>query len=209
MTKEEVLERTNNYCNERSYDNQTLTDDFKDKFAEFFAKRHEAAGIDDDGILEEIKFNLDTAKSAAAKGITLKQTSFESRETDYKKQIEELNEKLGRKTPPPPPSISKELQDKLDELERFKNEQRMSELYGDILSKAKESVREDLHRSLEKYAKDFPVKMEETSEAQAKTLVARFQEIFKDTIGNIKPMAPQVNEKQEDEWLNSLPKVKM
>lgn len=209
MTKEEVLERTNNYCNERSYDKETLTDDFKDKFAEFFAKRHEAAGIDDDGILDEIKFNLDTAKSAAAKGITLKQTGFESRENDLKKQIDELNKKLEGKTPPPPQQISKELQDKLDELERFKNEQRMSELYSEILSKAKENVREDLHKSLEKYAKDFPVKMEDTSDAQAKVLVARFQEIFKDTIGNIKPLSPQVNEKQEDEWLGSLPKVKM
>lgn len=208
MTKEEVLERTNNYCNERSYDKETLTDDFKDKFAEFFAKRHEAAGIDDDGILDEIKFNLDTAKSAAAKGITLKQAGFESRETDLKKQIDELNKRL-EGTPPPPPQISKELQDKLDELERFKNEQRMSELYSEILSKAKENVREDLHKSLEKYAKDFPVKMEDTSDAQAKVLVARFQEIFKDTIGNIKPLSPQVNEKQEDEWLGSLPKVKM
>jgi hypothetical protein len=209
MTKEEVLERTNNYCNERSYDKETLTDDFKDKFAEFFAKRHEAAGIDDDGILDEIKFNLDTAKSAAAKGITLKQTGFESRENDLKKQIDELNKRLEGNTPPPPPQISKELQDKLDELERFKNEQRMSELYSEILSKAKENVREDLHKSLEKYAKDFPVKMEDTSDAQAKVLVARFQEIFKDTIGNIKPLSPQVNEKQEDEWLGSLPKVKM
>lgn len=209
MTKEEVLERTNNYCNERSYDKETLTDEFKNKFADFFAKRHEAANIDDEGILDEIKFNIDTAKSAASKGITLKQASFESKESDYKRQIEELK-KLGNQTPPAQePIISKELQDKLDELERFKDEQRRVEMYNSILAKAKENVREDLHKSLENYAKDFSVKLEETSEAQAAKLVARFQEIFKDSIGNIKPLTPQVNEKREDEILSSIPKVKI
>ena len=38
MTKEEVLQRANDYCNERSYDESTLTPEFKDKFADFFAK---------------------------------------------------------------------------------------------------------------------------------------------------------------------------
>ena len=66
MTKEEVLQRANDYCNERSYDGETLTDEFKDKFADFFVKRHPDAGIEDEGIEDEIKFNLDTARSAAA-----------------------------------------------------------------------------------------------------------------------------------------------
>ena len=97
MTKEEVLQRANDYCSERSYDSETLTDDFKDKFAEFFAKRHEAAGIGDDGILDEIKFNLDTARSAATKGLAAKQRMFESKESDYRNQIDELNKKIANK----------------------------------------------------------------------------------------------------------------
>ena len=69
MTKEEVLQRANDYCNERSYDGETLTDEFKEKYADFLVKRHPDAGIDDDGIDDEIKFNLDTARSAAVKGL--------------------------------------------------------------------------------------------------------------------------------------------
>lgn len=38
MTKEDVLQKVNDYCNEKSYTNETLTDDFKDKFSDFFAK---------------------------------------------------------------------------------------------------------------------------------------------------------------------------
>ena len=94
MTKEEVLQRANDYCSERSYDSETLTDEFKDKFADFFAKRHESAGIDDDGIMDEIKFNLDTARSAASRGIALKQTSFSTKESELNKQIEELKKKI-------------------------------------------------------------------------------------------------------------------
>ena len=40
MTKEEVLQKVNDYCNEKSYTNATLTDGFKDKFSEHFAKRY-------------------------------------------------------------------------------------------------------------------------------------------------------------------------
>ena len=53
MTKEEVLQRANEYCNERSYDGETLTDDFKDKFADFFVKRHPDASIDDEIDIEQ------------------------------------------------------------------------------------------------------------------------------------------------------------
>ena len=40
MTKEEALQKVNDYCNEKSYTAATLTDGFKDKFAEHFTKRY-------------------------------------------------------------------------------------------------------------------------------------------------------------------------
>ena len=33
MTKEEVLQKANDYCTEKAYTSETLTDDFKDKFS--------------------------------------------------------------------------------------------------------------------------------------------------------------------------------
>lgn len=213
MTKEEILQKVNDYCTEKQYTNETLTDDFKDKFAGFFLDKYKESesGLDDEKVLADLKFNLNTAFSATSKGVTSKQQAFSAKEAEYKRQIEELNKKLGSIAQPDgvEQSISKELQEKLDELERFKDEQRKSDMYKSILAKAKESVREDLHKSLENYAKDFSVKLEETSDVQAVKLVSRFQEIFKDSIGNVKPLTPQVNEKRDEELLSSIPKVKI
>ena len=206
MTKEEVLQRANTYCSERSYDAETLTDDFKDKFAEFFAKRHESQGIDDEGIMDEIKFNLDTAKSAAAKGITLKQRSFSSKESELQNQIEELKKKIPN-VQQQQFELPEDVKNQLKELENFKNEQKRNEKRNEVLELAKKGVRQDLHGSFENYAKDFAVTLEETSEEQAKRLTSRFQEIFKDSLGDIKPLAPRQTQKNEDEFLDSLPKV--
>jgi hypothetical protein len=111
MTKEEVLQRANDYCNERSYDGETLTDEFKEKFADFFVKRHPEASIDDEGIDDEIKFNLDTARSAAVKGLAKKQTNFDSEKSELTRQIEELTRKLAKKPKEKEVEIPKELQD--------------------------------------------------------------------------------------------------
>jgi len=211
MTKEEVLQRANDYCNERSYDGETLTDEFKDKFADFFVKRHPDASIDDDGIDDEIKFNLDTARSAAVKGLAKKQTSYESEKSELTRQIEELNKKLAKKPKEVEKKVEipKELQDKLDELEKFKDAQRKQEKYKSVLALAKKGIREDLHKSFENYATDFAVNLDETDEEQAKRLTTRFQDIFRDSIGDIKPLAPKQTQKQEQEFLDSLPKVKV
>lgn len=212
MTKEEVLQRANDYCNERSYDSETLTDDFKDKFAEFFAKRHEAAGIDDDGILDEIKFNLDTARSASTKGRAAQQKSFETKENGYKSQIEELNKKIAKpqqQHEQPRFELPEDVKTQLEELQKFKNEEAKKTKFNEIVEMAKKDIRQDLHSSFDTYAKDYEAKLDVTSEEQAKKLTARFQAIFKDSIGDIKPLAPKQVQKQEDEFLDSLPKVKV
>jgi hypothetical protein len=122
MTKEECLQRVNDYCNERSYDESTLTTDFKDKFADFFSKKYPDTAIDDESALADLKFTLDTAKSAASKGRASLQQGFESKENDYKNQIAEFNKKLGKKEQPKF-EVPKELQDQLDELKKYKNEE--------------------------------------------------------------------------------------
>ena len=196
MTKEEVLQRANDYCNERSYDGETLTDEFKEKFADFFVKRHPDAGIDDEGIQDEIKFNLDTARSAAVKGLAKKQATYESEKTELERQIEELNKKVARKPKQNENEISQEVRERLD---KFKS----------VLELAKKGVRKDLHSSFEKYASDFAVNLDETDEEQAKKLTTRFQDIFMDSIGDIKPLVPKQTQKQEKEIIESIPKVKV
>lgn len=213
MTKEDVLQKVNDYCNEKSYTNETLTDDFKDKFSDFFAKKYdENVTFDEDGVLNDLQFNLNTAFSATSKGITAKAKVFEARENTLKDQIAELNKKLGNvvdTTTTQEPTISQELQDKLNRLEQFENEQRLNEKLKEVMAIAKKNVRNDLHKSLENYANDFKVTLDETSEEQAKKLTARFQDIFRESIGDIKPLAPQVTRKRDEEFLTTIPKVKI
>ena len=210
MTKEECLQRVNDYCNERSYDEATLTTDFKDKFADFFSKKYPETGIDDETALADLKFNLDTAKSAASKGRASLQQGFESKENDYKNQIAELNKKLGKKpTTIETPVIPKELQDQLDELKRYKNEEVKKTKFASIMELAKKGIRQDLHKSFETFANGTNVDLEKEDKEQANALVLRFQEIFKDSIGDVKPLAPQQVRKTDEAVLSGLKKIKV
>ena len=210
MTKDEVLQRANDYCNERSYDSETLTDDFKDKFAEFFAKKYpEDTAIDADGILDDIKFNLDTARSAAVKGLAKQQTTFSTKESDYLRQIEELRKKNGKGEKAAKVEIPDELKEQIAELQKFKDEEAKKERFANIVKLAKSKVRADLHKSFEAYAKNFSVNLEKDDKDQANALVDGFQEIFLDSYGSIKPLAPKQVQKNDEEFFASLPKIKV
>ena len=209
VTKEKVLESMNTYCTERKYGSETLTDGFKEKFSNFFVKRYEGKDVEEDDFTSDLHFNLDTAFSASLDVKNTKDADFLKKEDDYKKQIDELKKKLPNQKTPPTLELSDDVKKQLEELEKFKNDARKSERYNEVIALAKKNVREDLHKSFEKYATDFVVTLDETAEEQAKRLTDRFQEIFKDTIGEIKPLAPRQVQKQEDEFLASLPKIKI
>lgn len=212
MTKEQALQKVTDYCTEKAYTSETLTDGFKDKFAEHFAKRYPDADENDENAIAEMKFALNSAFSGASAIITEKTNAFTSKENDYKNQIAELNKKLGTPpTPPTPPQVTipKEVQDQLDELKKFKNEEAKKAKSKNILDIAKKNIREDLHKSFENYAKDFQVNLDEADDEQAKKLTARFQEIFKDSIGDIKPFKPQQTMNQDDEIIGKVKKVEL
>lgn len=211
MTKEEVLQKANEFCNEKGYTSETLTDEFKEMFSDFFAKKNQEASIDDEKMIEDLKFNLKTAFSASSRGITSRQKSFDEKESEYKRQIEELENQSKKKKVEKSSEIElpDDVKRQLTELEAFKNQQKKNEKFKEVLELAKKSVRNDLHKSLENYANDFAITLDETSEEQAKKLTTRFQEIFKDSIGDIKPLAPKQTQKRDDEFLSSIPKVKI
>ena len=208
MTKEEALQKVNDYCNEKSYTNATLTDGFKEKFAEHFAKRYTDASADDETAIADMKFAINSAFSGASAIITDKTKEFETKENDYKSQIEELNKKI-TPTKTKDVQIPKELQDQLNELKKFKDEQFKQEKLKNILKSAKAGVRQDLQASFDKFAKEYEVKLDKEDKEQADALVAKFQDIFKDTIGDIKPLAPKQTQKRDEEYLASIPKVKI
>jgi len=210
MTKEEVLQKANDYCTQKSYTNETLTDDFKDKFSGFFAKKYPDATADDEAMIADLQFNLDTAFSATSKGLTSKQKAFEEKENGYKSQIEELNKKLGGKQQQQQQVVlPKEVQDQLDELKRFRNEEAKKIKFRTIVDLAKKNIREDLHNSFEKYAKTYNVSLDKDDNEQAKDIANSFQEIFKDSIGDIRPRTPKQIQQQDDEIIEGVKKFEL
>lgn len=210
MTKEEALQKVNDYCNEKSYTNATLTDGFKDKFAEHLAKRYPDAAADDETALGDMKFALNSAFSGASLIITDKTKEFETKENGYKSQIAELEKKV------PKPNqktnevvLPKEVQDKLDAYDKFMDGEKKTTKFKNIMELAKKGIRQNLHTSFEKFATDYDVKLDKEDKEQADALVTRFKEIFKDSIGDIAPLAPQQTQKRDEDFIASLKKVKV
>lgn len=207
MNKEDVLQKVNDYCTEKAYTSETLTDVFKDKFAAHFADANPDGDINDEAVLNNMKFALNTAFSSASTIITEKTNAFTSKENDYKKQIEELNAKLGQQQEPPKPEIPKEIQDRLDELEKYKSMELKANRKKEVIKLAKEGIRPYLHASFDNYVSDYEAVLDTESKDQAKKLVDKFQAIFKDSIGDIKPLAPKQVQKRDEEYLDGIPKV--
>ena len=209
MTKEEVLQKVNDYCTEKQYTTATLTDSFKDKFADHFQKADPEGDINDENVQKSLKFALNTAFASASDLASVKNTEFTTKENGYKNQIAELQKKITPKQEPTPPQIPQEVQDQLKELQAFKDAKSKQEKLNNIMQLAKAGIREDLHASFDKYAKDYDVKLDKEDKEQADALVTKFKDIFKDSLGDIRPQKPQANEQQDADIIGSLPKVKI
>lgn len=210
MTKEEALQKVNDYCNEKSYTNATLTDGFKDKFAEHLAKRYPDASADDETALGDMRFALNSAFSGASLIITDKTKEFETKENGYKSQIAELEKKVPKPNQKPNEVVlPKEVQDKLDAYDKFMDGEKKTTKFKNIMVLAKKGIRQNLHTSFEKFATDYDVKLDKEDKEQADELVTRFKEIFKDSIGDIAPLAPQQTQKRDEDFIASLKKVKV
>ena len=209
MTKEEVLQKVNDYCTEKQYTEATLTDAFKDKFANHFLKANPEGDIESEDVISNLKFALNTAFSSASELAMMKSAEFTSKENDYKKQIAELNKRAKATPEQNEVQLPEEVQNQLKELQAFKDEKTRQEKLANIVKIAKASVRQDLHASFDKFANDYEVTDGDDEKEQAHYLVKRFQEIFKDSIGDIKPLAPKLEQKRDEEFLASLKKVKV
>lgn len=209
VTKDLVLESMNTYCTERKYGSENLTDGFKEKFSNFFVKKYDGKDVEEADVIADLHFNLDTAFSASVDINAALKNSFESKKTEYENQIAELNKKLGKKPEQKPFEIPKELQDKIDRLEAFENNAAKERKFTEIMELAKKDVRQDLHKSFEAFAKGHAVDLKKENKEQADSLVSQFQEIFKDSLGDIKPFAPRQVQQQEDDIIKGVKKVEL
>jgi capsular polysaccharide biosynthesis protein len=103
--------------------------------------------------------------------------------------------------------LPQEVQDQLNELKQLRNEEVKKSKFKNIVDIAKKNIRADLHNSFEKYAKTYNVALDKDDNEQAKDIANSFQEIFKDSIGDIRPYTPKQIQQQDDEIINGVKKV--
>lgn len=212
IIKDEVLQKVNDYCTEKQY---TLDESFRDKFSEKFAAANngDSLSIDDEGIGDSIRFNLDTAFSAASKGIEKESAKWKKKEGEYKEKMANLEKpapnKKAKEESSETPEIPKEIQDELTALKEFREGQQKQDKRSRILAIAKKSVREDLHRDLEKVFDYMAVDYAKEDGEIAKTLSERFMDLFKDKIGDIRPKSPESSSKKYEELTKGMQKVKI
>ena len=208
MNKEEALQKVNAYCTEKQYTTATLTDVFKEKFAEHFAKSYPDAPVDDEVAIANMKFALNSAFSGASLIITDKSKEFETKENDYKTKIAEL-EKKAKQSKPTELELPKDVQEKLAAYDKFMDGEKKVAKFKNIIEMAKSGIRQNLHTSFEKFAQDYDVQLDKEDKEQADALVTRFKEIFKSSVGDITPLTPQQTVKQDEDFISSIPKVKV
>ena len=97
----------------------------------------------------------------------------------------------------------------IEEFQEFKDAQSKQEKFANVMKLAKEGIRENLHASFDKFAKKCVIDMGKDDKEQADAFRAEFQEIFKDTIGDIKPLTPTQSKKQDEDIIASIPKIKI
>jgi type VI protein secretion system component VasK len=206
-TQEEVLQKVNDYCTEKQY---TLNDDFRSKFSAKFADAHSDAPVDDENVLSNIKFNLDTAFSAASKELKVKDESWKTKEAEYLKQIEALKKTHDGKKEEPKKvesEVPEDVRKELEELKRYQAEGQKREKRANVLKLAQKNVREDLHENLEDVLNIMQLDYSKDDSELAKELNANFTKIYKGKIGDVRPQLSQSTKRSYDDILKNLPKV--
>lgn len=210
-TQEEVLQKVNEHCTEKQY---TLNDDFRSKFSEKFATNNADADVNDENILNSIKFNIDTAFSAASKELKVKGETWKTKEAEYQKQIETL--KKGQQDNQPKPTITEpkielpdDIKKELEELKQFKEKNQEQEKRAEVLKIAQKNVREDLHEKLEEILNLMQLDYSKNEKELAEQLNANFTKFYKGIIGDTRPSTPEINKIKDEDLISRVKKIQI
>lgn len=210
-TQVEVLQKVGEYCTEKQY---TLDDDFRSKFSEKFAAANADADVNDENVLNSIKFNIDTAFSAVSKGLKVNDEAWKAKEAEYLKQIETFkkSQKVNKEGPQQKEvefKIPDDLKNDLELLKQYKAEKQQQEKRANVLKLAKKNVREDLHGDLEGVLDIMQIDYSKEDVELAKQLNDNFTTLYKGKIGDIRPASSNSSKVKDEDWLNGVKKVEI
>lgn len=189
-TQAEVLQKVTDYCTEKQY---TLNDSFRSKFSEKFATANAEADITDENVLNSIKFNLDTAFSAASQEMKVKDETWKTKEAEYLKQIEELkkvpegNKGGGKEETITKPSIPEEYMEYLKYAKELKEKDTLAAKKKSIVELAsKNFTSAEQKAGFEKFIDTQNIDTTKEASELSEKFAGIYGSIFKETIGENK-----------------------
>ena len=200
-TEAEVLEKVGTYCTEKQY---TLDDNFRSQFSNKFAAANAEADINDENISKSIKFALDSAFSAASKGIEAQKKVWDEEKIKLNGEIEKLK-KIPKKEWENKFELPDDIKEKLNKLDAIEEKRSRQEKRAEVLELAKKGVREDLQGNLEDLLDMTSLDYTKESKELAKQLNDNFAKLYKNNIGDIKPSSPEKKARKVEDILNSIP----
>ena len=200
-TEVEVLEKVVTYCTEKQY---TLDDNFRSQFSNKFAAANAEADINDENISKSIKFALDSAFSAASKGIEAQKKVWDEEKIKLNGEIEKLK-KIPKKEWENKFELPDDIKEKLNKLDAIEEKRSRQEKRAEVLELAKKGVREDLQGNLEDLLDMTSLDYTKESKELAKQLNDNFAKLYKNNIGDIKPSSPEKKARKVEDILNSIP----
>ena len=200
-TEAEVLEKVGTYCTEKQY---TLDDNFRSQFSNKFAAANAEADINDENISKSINFALDSAFSAASKGIEAQKKIWDEEKIKLNGEIEKLK-KTPKKEGENKFELPDDIKEKLNKLDAIEEKRSRQEKRAEVLELAKKGVREDLQGNLEDLLDMTSLDYTKDSKELAKQLNDNFAKLYKNNIGDIKPSSPEKKARKVEDILNSIP----
>ena len=200
-TEAEVLEKVGTYCTEKQY---TLDDNFRSQFSNKFAAANAEADINDENISKSINFALDSAFSAASKGIEAQKKIWDEEKIKLNGEIEKLK-KTPKKEGENKFELPDDIKEKLNKLDAIEEKRSRQEKRAEVLELAKKGVREDLQGNLEDLLDMTSIDYTKESKELAKQLNDNFAKLYKNNIGDIKPSSPEKKARKVEDILNSIP----
>ena len=200
-TEAEVLEKVGTYCTEKQY---TLDDNFRSQFSNKFAAANAEADINDENISKSINFALDSAFSAASKGIEMQKKIWDEEKIKLNGEIEKLK-KTPKKEGENKFELPDDIKEKLNKLDAIEEKRSRQEKRAEVLELAKKGVREDLQGNLEDLLDMTSIDYTKESKELAKQLNDNFAKLYKNNIGDIKPSSPEKKARKVEDILNSIP----
>ena len=201
LNEVEVLEKVGTYCTEKQY---TLDDNFRSQFSNKFAAANAEADINDENISKSIKFALDSAFSAASKGIEAQKKVWDEEKIKLNGEIEKLK-KIPKKEWENKFELPDDIKEKLNKLDAIEEKRSRQEKRAEVLELAKKGVREDLQGNLEDLLDMTSLDYTKESKELAKQLNDNFAKLYKNNIGDIKPSSPEKKARKVEDILNSIP----